>query len=83
MYEQRVFERHQTNVNVVGGGDNKLHNSNVFKVRSLMFCESLLDEAENIAESHNGLIKIINYVRINSLSFIHQMTQGQVFYTKQ
>lgn len=48
-----------------------------------MFCESLLDEAENIAESHNGLIKIINYVRINSLSFIHQMTQGQVFYTKQ
>lgn len=26
-----------------------------------MFCESLLDEAENIVESHNGLIKIIIY----------------------
>lgn len=81
MYEQKVFERHQTNGNVVGGGDNKLHKSNVFKVRSLIFCESLLDEAENIVESHNGLIKII-FVCNNSPSFIHQVTQGQVFYTK-
>lgn len=34
-----------------------------------MFCESLLDEAENIVESHNGLIKIIIYVCNNSPSF--------------